>query len=129
MLIFLLYTIIGWIANACLVKLLFVSIQPGQWIDKLLNWQKRLQEWDKQGKIGIVKIGGYCEICFSHFLTFIAFWCYMLFMKIAVGQWITDDVHSTPQIILINAIWYLVYVSIGTNLSLYFISKLFSPKQ
>ena len=43
MLTFLLYTIVALLANACLAKIIFISIQPGQWLDKLLNWQQRLQ--------------------------------------------------------------------------------------
>lgn len=125
MITFLLYTLVAWMANACIAKILFISIQPGQWLDKLLNWQDRLHKWDLQGKEFLVKNGGLCEMCFSHFLTFVSFWCYLLFMNAAVGYWISMPVEHAFVSIIVNMIWYLAYVGIGTNLSLYFITKLF----
>lgn len=50
MITFLLYTLVAWLANACLIKILYISIQPGQWLDKLLHWQDRLHKWDLEGK-------------------------------------------------------------------------------
>lgn len=125
MITFLLYTLVGWMANACLAKILFISIQPGQWLDKLLHWQDRLHKWDLQGKELLVKNGGLCEMCFSHMVTFVSYWCYVFFMHTAIGYWITDPVEQTAVCILVNIIWYLAYMGIGTNLSLYFITKLF----
>lgn len=126
MLIFLLYTLLAWLANASLAKILHISIQPGQWIDTLFNWQKRLQQWDMEGRVLLVKIGGYCEVCFSHFITFLCFWGYALFMNYAVGYWVTAISPNIIVSITLNAIWYLVYVSVGSTLSLYFITKLFT---
>ncbi|MCB0697605.1 MAG: hypothetical protein KDC07_09590, partial [Chitinophagaceae bacterium] len=77
MITFLLYTIVAWVANACIAKILYISIQPGQWLDKLLNWQNRLHAWDMQGKEFLVKAGGMCELCFSHLVTFTGFWIYL----------------------------------------------------
>jgi hypothetical protein len=123
MLTFLLYTILALLANACLAKILYISIQPGQWLDKLLNWQQRLQRWDLQGKTFLVKAGGYCELCFSHFITFISFWCYVLVSKTVIGFWLTAGVDNILLKIAVNIIWYLVYISIGTNTALFFISN------
>jgi hypothetical protein len=125
MIIFILYTVIALLANASLAKILFISIQPGQWLDKLLDWQDRLQQWDMEGKQFLAKAGGYCELCFSHLITFICFWGYALFMNTVTGVWISAISPNLIVTITINAIWYLVYVSLGTNLSLYFIIKLF----
>ena len=125
MITFLLYTIIAWLANACLAKILFISIQAGQWIDKLFNWQNRLYNWDLTGQEFLAKAGGLCELCFSHFITFLSFWSYLFFMQHVLGYWVTTPVESVPAAWLINIIWYLVYVAVGTNLSLYFIHKLF----
>jgi|GEM_PF-1694841 hypothetical protein len=124
MITFLLYTILALLANACLARILFISIQQGQWLDTLLNWQTRLQQWDRQGKDFLVKAGGYCELCFSHAITFICYWGYVLTMNAAIGEWITSSVNNAAASIVINIVWYLVYVSVGTNLSLHFISKL-----
>lgn len=125
MIIFLLYTMVAWLANAGLVKIIYISIQPGQWLDKLLNWQQRLQKWDMQGRVFYAKAGGYCELCFSHVLTFAGFWLYVVFMNEVVGYWISAPVEGLLASIFVNFTWYLAYISIGTNLSLYFITKLF----
>lgn len=125
MITFLLYTLVAWLANACLIKILYISIQPGQWLDKLLHWQDRLHKWDLEGKEFLVKAGGLCELCFSHFITFGGYWLYLLFMHHAIGYWITAPVEDSITAFVINITWYLAYVSIGTNLALYFITKLF----
>ncbi len=125
MIIFLLYTIIALISNASLAKILFISIQRGQWLDKLLGWQNRLLRWDLEGLRSLAKIGGYCELCFSHVLSFIGFWAYVLFMNKVAGLWISAISPNMIVTITINLIWYLVYISLATNLSLYFIVKLF----
>jgi hypothetical protein len=124
MITFLLYTALALLANGCLARIIFTSIQPGQWLDILLNWQNRLQQWDRQGKAFLVKAGGYCELCFSHAITFLCYWGYAFTMQLAIGEWITSSVTNTGATVIINIVWYLVYVSIGTNLSLHFISKL-----
>lgn len=126
MITFLLYTIIAWIANASLIKILHISIQPGQWIDILLDYQKRLLDWDLKGKLFLSKVGGNCDVCFSHILTFFGFWLYVLFMNKVLNVWITDGLDSWIWMLFVNAMWYLVYVSVGSMLSLYFITKLFA---
>lgn len=125
MLLFLLYTSISLIATASLSKIIFISIQPGQWLDKLLNWQERLNQWDMDGKEFLVKAGGLCEICFCHTITFLSFWAYALFMNTALDIWVTDNVDQLYVSVVINLTWYLCYVSTGSTLSLYFITKLF----
>lgn len=125
MVTFLLYTVMALLANAGMAMILYISLQQGQWLDKLLNWQHRLQLWDMEGKEFLAKAGGYCELCFSHFITFVGFWPYAFFMNYAADAWVTDNVASTGIAVLINITWYLFYVSIGTNLTLYFITRLF----
>lgn len=58
MIAFLLYTMLAILANACIIKILHVSIQPGEWLDKLLDWQTKLQRWDIEGKTFRAKAGG-----------------------------------------------------------------------
>ncbi len=125
MLLFFLYTLLALLANASLVKIAHISIQDGQWLDSLLHWQKRLQQWDMDGKVFLAKAGGYCEVCFSHLLTFAGFWVYVFFMHTAIGVWVTDSMHNLLLSAVVNVVWYLVYIGVGTNLSLYFIAKLF----
>lgn len=125
MITFLLYSIVALIANASLAKIIHVSIQQGQWLDKLLNWQERLHRWDLTDRQFLAKAGGLCELCFSHLFTFIGFWFYALFMSQVVGFWVTTPVDGWVPVVVFNMLWYLAYVGIGTNLSLYFITKLF----
>lgn len=125
MITFLLFTMLAWLGTASLTKILYISIQPGQWLDKLLNWQERLRSWDLQGKELLVKTGGLCELCFSHAVAFVSFWAYVFFMHAVADYWITDHLDNALIIAAANVIWYLLYVSIGANLSLYFITKLF----
>lgn len=129
MISFLLYTITALLANACLARIIYISIQKGQWLDTLLDWQSRLRKWDMEGKSFLVKAGGYCELCFSHAITFICFWAYTYVMNTAIDEWITCSVANLSASIIINIVWYLVYVSIGTNLSLYFINLLHSKSE
>jgi hypothetical protein len=125
MTVFLLYTIMALIVNASLAKILYISIQSGQWLDKLLHWQYRLQQWDIEGKEFLAKAGGYCELCFSHAVTVLGFTFYTFFMNTVVGVWVSEGQEDVCAALAVNIIWYFAYVSVGTNLSLYFIIKLF----
>jgi len=125
MLTFILYTVVALVANASFVKILHISIQPGQWIDSLFNYQKRLQKWDLTGNIFLSKVGGNCEVCFSHAFTFVGYWMYLLFMNGVVDLWITDAVNNWFWVVFGNVLLYLLYVSVGSMLALYFITKLF----
>lgn len=107
------------IGTASLGFILFMSIQQGQWLDLIFSWQKKLREWDISGTTkGMIlsKILGYCELCFSHLMAFIGFW-------VTLALIITIFDVNIP--IWIYFIWYVVQVSISTNLNLYFITKLF----
>lgn len=119
MMTFLAYTIMAIIANACMAKILHVSIQPGQWLDNLLHWQQRLREWDINGNVILAKALGYCELCFSHLVSVTGFMIYLSFMLLN-DLWVLGMYSSM--------IWYLLYVAVTTNVSLYFIVKLFEKK-
>lgn len=123
--IFLLYTLVAWLATASLTKVLHISIQHDQWLDNLLDWQNRLFQWDMHGRTFLAKAGGLCEICFAHALAFISYWVYLIFMNTVAGLWLTDSIDNIILSFFANVVWYLVYVSISTNLSLYFLVKLF----
>lgn len=119
---FIILTLFAWAANACFVYLVFMSIQQGQWLDKLLNWQNKLTAWDMQGgKSFLVKAGGACELCFCHFLTTVLFWGYCFIMNIGFDTW-----HGVSGVVSIpvNIVWYLSYVSIGTVLSVRLIKSM-----
>ena len=99
-----------------MAKIVFFSIQDDQWLDELFNWQYRLRKWSEQNKWWVKPLG-YCEMCFSHLMAVVGFIVYCLFMTQA-NLWSIDHW-------VLYMVWYLVYVSISTNLSLYFIVKLF----
>lgn len=123
---FLLYTVFSLLATACLAKILYFSIQPGQWLDSLLGWQNKLRKWDLSGNQFAAKIGGYCEMCFCHAISFLSFWVYCLFMREGLGMWPTFHIDSIILSVIVNVVWYIAYVSIGTNAGLYFLTKLFN---
>ncbi|WP_312208275.1 hypothetical protein [Empedobacter sp.] len=99
--------------------ILFMSIQKGQWLDLLFNWQDKLRKWDVSGtKKGLFlsKIFGFCELCFSHLVSFVAFWFLL------VGVSMQYDLHFP---IFIYVIWYFIQVPLQTVFNLFFITKLF----
>lgn len=99
--------------------IIFMSIQKSQWLDQIFNWQIKLRNWDISGtKKGMFlsKIFGYCELCFSHFVAFVAFW----FLLVCAS--ILYDLHIP---IFIYIAWYFIQVSLQTTLNLFFITKLF----
>jgi len=113
----LILTLIFWIATGSMSLILFISTQQGQWLGK---WQNVLRKLDLSGtKTGLIlsKIGGYCELCFSHFIGFLSFWIYLYTNLHLIGLPVIN--------IFIWFIWYLIYISISTNVNLYFITKLF----
>lgn len=118
---FIIFSIIGLLGTAAFSFQLYVSIQHGQWLDKLLNWQKRLIDWDMKGKTLLTKIGGGCEVCFCNFIAELAFWPYFIFMQVN-GWWF--DVNGWKWW-LISFIWFFIYNRISGVLSLLFIKKLF----
>lgn len=122
-------TVLFWLANSAFVKLMYLSIQPGQWLDMLFNWQDHLNKWYQSNSRfynGLAKAAGDCQQCFSVWLTFISWWCYVLFMNVVLHSWITDGLsvkHGTILYFflagLINIIWYMVYWCIGSVFSLF----------
>jgi uncharacterized membrane protein len=113
MMIFLVYTLIFWLAVAGFTLMLWVSIQPGNWLEK---WQKQLREWDLAGKEFLYRIGGGCQICFCHAIAHISFLVYVAFF-LATGLWAFGIIGSV--------IWFGLYICVSTNLNLYFITKLY----
>jgi hypothetical protein len=119
MLIFLLYTILFFCGTAALVKVLHQSIQEGEWLDTLFGWQRmlsRLFQSPKRWKRDLAKPLGDCAFCFSHAVTFICFWFYVLFAHTVLHFWISWPVHYLFAKVIINIGWYVLYGSIGTVL-------------
>jgi hypothetical protein len=112
MMAFFLYSVVALAANTAMLFLLHFSIQSGQWLDSLLDWQKKVFEWDKQGKAFLVKaIGGECDVCYSHVYSQLFFIPYMVIAVYVVG------------VDLAWWVWLIVwfgYVSIATGLSLFY---------
>lgn len=124
MITFLIFTLAFVLANAAFATLIWVSIQPEQWIDRLFGWQKMLNKIGMKPGFGnefLYKALGGCEFCFCHFITVICFVFYCLFMSNVIGWF---DVKSTWVQIVLNIVWYLLYNSMGTIFSFLFITKL-----
>lgn len=104
-------TLIFLIATACFAKVLYISIQPDQWLDRLLKWQQRLDAWGAKG--GFLneyryRSWGGCMICFSRFVAFWSFWAWLLFAPTFVW-W------QYPFV-------WLAFVSVSTVLNIKFLS-------
>ncbi len=111
-----LYTAFCIVANACCVKIMHVLIQEGQLLG---GWQRVLQRMDRSDdKLlnALTKPLGYCEFCFSHLLSVIGFIVFITFMN-STDLWAFN--------IAASIVWYMVYVSCSTILSLYFLTQLF----
>lgn len=136
MLTFLLYTLLFSMAGMCWVRVMTILIQPMQLLDMIFGWQKmlnRLANSPVKRNQGLAKILGDCEVCWSHFLTFIWFFVYAFMMNIVIHHWITDFItaHGILHFILAiitDFIWYIVFCSMGTIFSLWALVK-FKIKQ
>lgn len=122
--IFLAWTVIFWIATACIAKVFFVATQEGQLLGK---WQQVLRKWDISGTASgmlLSKIGGYCELCYSHAWGLIGFIVYATFTGGVIGIW-PPSWGGLFLDILLNVVWAVVFVHTSTIVTLYFITKLF----
>jgi len=97
--------------------MLHTSIQPGQMFGA---WQNQLQKWAEQDKTFLHHWLGGCEICTSSFVSFMSIPVYMAFMY-GIDAW---QLHG----LIVNIIWLIIYWSLGTNLNLLFLVKLFEKK-
>ncbi|WP_346318177.1 hypothetical protein [Chitinophaga sp. YIM B06452] len=113
MIIFLVLTLVFWLAVAGFTLMLWISIQPGNWLG---SWQKQLRKWDLAGKELLYRVLGGCGICTAHAIAQLSFPVYVAFLLFA-DAW--------PLGWLASLLWYGVYVSVATNLNLFFITKLF----
>lgn len=104
--------------TAFLANILHFITQEKQLLDLIFNYQKRLEKiGSKSGFINtaLYKILGGCFICFSHFVSVISFVVFCCFF-VTKGEWF-----STLQSfsgIVINALYYLIYVTSSTSLSM-----------
>lgn len=125
MTVFLLYTLFFWIGAAGFAKVFYFSIQPDQWLDRLLGWQDKLEKFGQKSGVGneiIYKALGGCEFCFGHFIAFTTFWFYALIMNCGLHQWIyTDGVFLQA---VTNVVIYLIYVSTSTTINSLIINRL-----
>lgn len=122
---FILLTIFYILANASFAKLIFVSIQQGQWLDLIFGWQKKLYNIGNKGGFlnnYIYKVFGGCSICFSRIF---AFWGYILYYLI-IGQiwgyWLPEMYGWVS--IGVNIVWFFAVASITNVLAVLFINKL-----
>ncbi len=120
MLTFLLFTVIFWAGSAAIARVLYFSIQQGQWLDRLFGWQAmlaKLYEGPQRWKADAGKVLGDCRMCFGHFIVFLSYWAYYIFCKISLGLWVTDGMEGWVSIGFTNTVWYMLFVCIGTVLN------------
>ena len=132
MLNFFLFTLVFWAFAACVSWLLYYSIQQGQWLDRIFDWQKMLHGLYMRGGgwALLAKPLGDCLLCFTHSITFFSFWFYPFFSRLILGFWFTDmyegrdvdDLAAWAIRTALNIGWFIVYDSIGTTGG-YFLTK------
>lgn len=121
---FFVITFIAWISISAVAKVLYISIQPEQWIDKLLHWQNRLQKWG----VGTgfwneyrYRAWGGCSICFSRFVAFLGFWAYLFMALFLFNSWLPNS--NLWVAIVSNIIWYLAFCSVSTIINIFVLTK------
>jgi hypothetical protein len=127
MLIFLLWTIIFWMAGNCVLKIFYIAIQEGQMLDLLFGWQKMLANLygsKQQWKNLLGKALGDCEMCTAFWFMPAWYALYWLMSKIVLHQFITDRVEHLLSKVLVGVVWYLVFHSIGAICGLLSLTKL-----
>lgn len=105
---FIVYTILFWLANIGMTKFLWAAIDNGQIIDVLFKWQNMLGDMYASKSLGIHLLGkflGNCSQCFYHCVTILNFMLYCVFVN-KFDTWMFTGITT-------NIIWYIVYVSIG----------------
>lgn len=110
---FIVTTLMFIIGNAALAFILYMLIQKDQIFDLVFKWQNMLRKFDLAGttnKLILYKILGGCLLCFSHFLSFLGFWLYLLFIL---------ELNAGFPAFWMWIIIYFVYVPTSTTLSLY----------
>jgi hypothetical protein len=121
---FLLYTIFFILGSVSFVTVMWVSIQPGQWLDSLFGWQRVLNRIGmRSGPFNelVYKAFGGCMFCFCHWMSFLCFWTYALFMTQNVG-WFSGS--HIVWVGLMNVTWFLCFDFISTVISFLTVSKI-----
>lgn len=107
---FIIYTILFWLANACVLFILHVAIQPGQMFEA---WGDKLIDWDRRGKLFLSKAGGLCEMCYSFWFSLILSPVYVYFVH---ELWTFG--------IVVSIIWFIIYHSIATVSTLWILKNI-----
>lgn len=122
---FLLYILFFWIGTAGVAKVLYFSIQPDQWLDRLVKWQDRLNRVGTKGgvwnEIKYKALGG-CEFCFAHFIALISFILFVIIIYFGIGMWGCFENVIIQWIF--NIVIYLFYVWTSTTLNSIVINRL-----
>lgn len=122
---FVLLTLFFLLATAAMAKMLYISIQPDQWLDKLFDWQAKLAHW---GQLSgwwneyRYKAWGGCATCFSRVVSFWAFGVYVFVAHFAFDAWFHFD--SWVIAIIVNFIYWAFYTSLSTMLNMVAILKI-----
>ena len=122
-LVYLLSTIIVWLAGNFILKIFFQMIQKGEALDIVFGWQKMLEKLygGNQFKQLLGKALGDCEKCFAFWFMPLWFSVYYFLSTQILGLWITDFMHSysTGKWFFINTLWYCIFHSVGATSGLW----------
>lgn len=124
--IFVLLSVFFLLATAAVAKVLYISIQPEQWLDKLFNWQTKLARWGSGSGWWDeyrYKAWGGCATCFSRVVSFWAFVVYVFVAHVGFDAWFHFDKWWVA--IIVNFFYWAFYSSLSTLLNMMTILKLF----
>ena len=124
MITFFILTLFALIGTASFAKVIYFSIQQGQWIDSIFGWQKMLERVSfKSGAWNSIlyKALGGCEFCFSHFISLL---CFVFYVVILHSNEFWPSFETTMGQWAFNIGWYFVFIPTSTVLSSLVINRL-----
>lgn len=120
MLTILLYSLLFLAANVAMGRFALLAVAPENMLDILFGWQNMLNRmWSSKNKLVklLEKMLGGCNMCLLHMVSIMSYIMYAVCLNIVGHAWITDYVSGSVWKVVINIIWYIVFVSIGWFIS------------
>lgn len=121
--VFVAFACIFLVATAAVVKVIYITIQPGQIFGGWQNVLNRLNEANSRFANAIYKPLGGCEVCFSHMFAVISYALFILFIYTVMDSWPLNMTYNVWINIGTNIVGYLAYVCTSTVISTYAITR------
>lgn len=116
----LLYSLLFLAANVAMGRFALLAVAPENMLDILFGWQSMLNKmWESKNKIVklLEKMLGGCNMCLLHMVSIVSYIMYYIASTKIGHVWVTDYVTGSIWKVVINIIWYIVFVSIAWFIS------------